>query len=198
DDWAGAAGADEPAAGGPLGKVSSPALKAEPASSLDAVALSVQQARAAAEQAAQNAAPVAGAQQAAQPAAFDAAQVVAAADQLSAQVGTEAWENQVGQKVVYMVGSEEQTASLTLNPPDLGPMQVVLSVSNDQASVTFSSNQQEVRQALEDALPRLREMMSENGISLGNASVNAGMPDQRQAQQDQSSSRGRGNDGRAN
>jgi flagellar hook-length control protein FliK len=33
-----------------------------------------------------------------------------------------------------MVGSEEQTASLTLNPPDLGPLQVVLSVSNDQAT----------------------------------------------------------------
>jgi flagellar hook-length control protein FliK len=47
--------------------------------------------------------------------------------ELSARVGSEAWENQVGQKVVYMVGGEEQTASLTLNPPDLGPLQVVLS-----------------------------------------------------------------------
>jgi flagellar hook-length control protein FliK len=40
-----------------------------------------------------------------------------------------------------------------------------------------------VRQALENALPRLREMMSESGIALGNATVNAGMPDGRQAQQ---------------
>jgi flagellar hook-length control protein FliK len=58
-------------------------------------------------------------------------------------------------------------------------------VSNDQASVTFSSNQLEVRQALENALPRLREMMSENGIALGNATVDAGTPDQRQAQGEQ-------------
>ena len=80
--------------------------------------------------------------QASQPAVLEAAQAAGAAEQsLSAQVGTDAWENQVGQKVVYMVGSEEQTASLTLNPPDLGPLQVVLSVTNDQASVTFSSNQ---------------------------------------------------------
>jgi flagellar hook-length control protein FliK len=92
-----------------------------------------------------------------------------------------------------MVGGEEQTASLTLNPPDLGPMQVVLSVTNDGASVTFSSNQLEVRQALENALPRLREMMSESGIALGNATVNAGMPDGRQAQQGQGDgSRGNG------
>ena len=82
-----------------------------------------------------------------------------------------------------MVAGKEQSASLTLNPPDLGPMQVVLNVTNDQASVTFTAAQPEVRQALENAMPKLREMMSENGIALGNATVNAGMPDQRQAQQ---------------
>jgi flagellar hook-length control protein FliK len=105
----------------------------------------------------------------------------AGADRLSARVGTPGWDNQLGQKIVWMVAGKEQSASLTLNPPDMGPMQVVLSVTNDQASVTFSSAQPEVRQALENALPRLREMMGESGLSLGNASVNAGMPEQRQA-----------------
>ncbi len=104
-------------------------------------------------------------------------------DRIPARVGTQAWDNQVSQRIVYMVG-KEQAATLTLNPPDLGPVQVVLNVSNEGASVAFSSNQQEVRQALENALPRLREMMSESGIALGNATVDAGMPDGRQAQQD--------------
>jgi flagellar hook-length control protein FliK len=144
-------------------------------------------------------APLASALAQAQPAVMEAAQAAAAAaDGLSARVGTEAWENQVGQKVVYMLGSEEQTASLTLNPPDLGPLQVVLSVTNDQASVTFSANQEEVRQALEDALPRLREMMSESGIALGNATVNAGMPDGRQAQNQDQAARGSGGFGNGN
>jgi len=114
-------------------------------------------------------------------------------DRIPARVGTQAWDNQVSQRIVYMVG-KEQAATLTLNPPDLGPVQVVLSVSNDQASVAFSSNQQEVRQALENALPRLREMMGENGIALGNATVDAGVPDGRQAQQD-GDRRGGGNGG---
>jgi flagellar hook-length control protein FliK len=152
---------------------------------LDTAELALQQAREAeiTRAAAREPVAIAGLAQA-QPAVMEAAQAAAAAaDELSAQVGTDAWENQVGQKVVYMVGNEEQTASLTLNPPDLGPLQVVLSVSNDQASVTFSANQEEVRQALENALPRLREMMSESGIALGNATVNAGMPDGRQAQE---------------
>jgi flagellar hook-length control protein FliK len=113
-------------------------------------------------------------------------QVVQAAgvvpNHIAARVGTQAWDQQVGQKIVWMVAGEEQSASLTLNPPDLGPMQVVLSVTNDQASVAFSSHEPEVRQALQDALPRLREMMSESGIALGNATVDAGMPDGRQAQ----------------
>jgi flagellar hook-length control protein FliK len=149
---------------------------------LDTATLALQQARESA--AAREPAAAVSALAQAQPAVLEAVQAAAAAaDELSARVGTEAWENQVGQKVVYMVGHDEQTASLTLNPPDLGPLQVVLSVTNDQASVTFSANQEEVRQALEDALPRLREMMSESGIALNNASVNAGMPDNRQAQE---------------
>lgn len=115
------------------------------------------------------------------------------ADRIPARVGTPAWDNQVSQRIVYMVG-KEQAATLTLNPPDLGPVQVVLSVSNDQASVAFSSSQPEVRQALENALPRLREMMGESGIALGNATVDAGTQDQRQAAQNGE----RGNEGRGN
>ncbi|SFC85946.1 flagellar hook-length control protein FliK [Massilia yuzhufengensis] len=103
------------------------------------------------------------------------------ADRIPARVGTQAWDNQVSQRIVYMVG-KEQAATLTLNPPDLGPVQVVLNVGNDGASVAFSSSQPEVRQALENALPRLREMMSESGIALGNATVDAGTQQQRQAQ----------------
>lgn len=104
-------------------------------------------------------------------------------DRIPARVGTQAWDNQVSQRIVYMVG-KEQAATLTLNPPDLGPVQIVLNVSNEQASVQFSSQQLEVRQALENALPRLREMMSESGIALSNATVDANVPDQRQQQQD--------------
>ncbi|WP_137172874.1 flagellar hook-length control protein FliK [Massilia sp. HP4] len=94
-------------------------------------------------------------------------------DRIPARVGSQAWDNQVSQRIVYMVG-KEQAATLTLNPPDLGPVQIVLNVSNDQATVAFSAEQLEVRQALENALPRLREMMSESGIALNNATVDAG------------------------
>lgn len=115
-------------------------------------------------------------------------------DRITARVGSQAWDNQVSQRIVYMVG-KEQAATLTLNPPDLGPVQIVLNVSNDQASVAFSSEQLEVRQALENALPRLREMMSESGIALGNATVDAGAPGRQQQDAERRAQGGNGNGG---
>jgi flagellar hook-length control protein FliK len=116
----------------------------------------------------------------------------AAASQLQARVGTNAWEQQLGQKVVWMVAGGDQSASLTLNPPDLGPLQVVLNVSNDSATATFTAAQPETRQAIENALPKLREMMSEAGIALGNATVSAGTQDQQGAFAEQARAAGGG------
>ncbi len=105
-----------------------------------------------------------------------------AGDSIAAKVGTTAWDRALGQKVVWMVGSAIQSAELTLNPPDLGPLQVVLNVSNDQASASFSSAQPEVREALESAMPRLRQMLSDAGVQLSGFSVGA-ENQQRQHQQ---------------
>lgn len=103
------------------------------------------------------------------------------ADRLTPAVGTPAWDAALGQKVVWMVAGAQKSAALTLNPPDLGPLQVVLHVSNSHADATFISAQPEVRQALEAALPRLREMMGDAGIQLGQASVGTSLPNQQQA-----------------
>ena len=116
------------------------------------------------------------------------------ADKLNGRVGSPAWDQQLGQKIVWMVAGGSQSASLTLNPPDLGPLQVVLNVSNDQASVTFTSAQPEVRQALDAAMPRLREMMNDAGIQLGNATVSAGTS-QQQARQESGTGRRSGTGG---
>lgn len=99
-------------------------------------------------------------------------------EKLTPAVGTAAWDQALGQKVVWMTAGGQQTASLTLNPPDLGPLQVVLNISNDQANATFIAAQPEVRQALEAALPKLREMMGDAGIQLGETTINAGTANQ--------------------
>lgn len=113
-------------------------------------------------------------------------------DKLTPQVGSPAWDQALGQKVVWMVSGSQQSASLTLNPPDLGPMQVVLHVHNGQAEASFTASQPEVRQALEAAMPKLREMMSDAGIQLGQATISAGMPNQQNRSGEQSGQNSRG------
>ena len=122
-----------------------------------------------------------------------AAAVAVPADKLTGRVGSPAWDQQLGQKVVWMAAGGDQSATLTLNPPDLGPVQVVLTVTNDQADAAFMSAQPEVRQALEAAMPRLREMMSEAGIAFGSATVSAGTPEQQNNGERAASGERRGN-----
>jgi flagellar hook-length control protein FliK len=110
-------------------------------------------------------------------------------DKIQPNVGSAGWDQAVGQKVTWMVNGGIQSASLSLNPPDLGPMQVVLNVHNSQADATFITAQPEVKQALEAAMPKLREMMEQAGIQLGQATVNTGMPNQQQGAQDQQARR---------
>ncbi|OBV40571.1 flagellar hook-length control protein FliK [Janthinobacterium psychrotolerans] len=126
-----------------------------------------------------------------------AAAAAVPADKLMGRVGTPAWDQQLGQKVVWMAAGGDQSATLTLNPPDLGPLQVVLTVTNDQADAAFMSAQPEVRQALEAALPRLRDMMAEAGIAFGSATVSDGAPQQNNSQREGSGSGRGGNQGGA-
>jgi flagellar hook-length control protein FliK len=102
----------------------------------------------------------------------------APATHLAPKVGTSGWDQALGQRVVWMATGTEQSASLTLNPPELGPLQVVLNLTNNQANATFVAPHAEVRQALEAAMPKLREMLGEAGIQLDQASVNQGTPQQ--------------------
>ncbi len=86
-------------------------------------------------------------------------------------MGNNRWNEDLGQKITWMAGHGSQSAELQLNPPDLGPLHVVLNVSGDQATALFTSPHAAVREAVQQALPKLRDMLADNGIMLGNASV---------------------------
>jgi flagellar hook-length control protein FliK len=115
---------------------------------------------------------------------------------LEPRLGAVGWDNALGQKVLWMVSSQQQVAELSLNPPDLGPLQVVLSISDDQVSAMFISQQADVRQALEAALPRLKEMMADSGINLNNTTVSADSRQQAEFEQQNHSGARYGKDNR--
>lgn len=108
---------------------------------------------------------------------------VAAASEIPTPFGKPEWSQAVNQKVVWMVGAGDQSATLTLNPPDLGPLQVVIQVENDQVDTTFISDNPEVRQALQDGMNMLRDKMQDSGMQLGNAQVSSQAQSQRQFEQ---------------
>ena len=86
---------------------------------------------------------------------------------------TPQWNNDFAQKIVWLASNQKQAAELTLNPPNMGSIEVSLRIDNDQATATFVSSNAEVRESIETALPRLREMLAGVGISLGQANVSA-------------------------
>lgn len=85
--------------------------------------------------------------------------------------GTAAWQQELGDKMVWMAGRQGQMAELVLNPPSLGAVEVRLNLSGGEASAQFFSANPNVRDVIEAALPRLREMMGSAGIALGEAMV---------------------------
>lgn len=105
------------------------------------------------------------------------------------------WSRDFGDKVIWLAKNEQQVAHININPPQLGPVHITLNLSGEQASAVFASPHAEVRQAIADAMPQLRDMLAGAGINLGQANVGSQMPQQNGANPQQFSNASRsGND----
>jgi len=86
-------------------------------------------------------------------------------------LGQAQWGQALGQQVVWVMNQNVQGAELHLSPPELGPLSVRIHLDQDQASVSFVSAHAVVRDAVEAALPRLRDMFGAQGITLADVNV---------------------------
>jgi flagellar hook-length control protein FliK len=86
-------------------------------------------------------------------------------------VGSAGWPAAVAAQVHWLAGSGVTSATLHLAPEHLGPVQVYIDLQSSQVNVSFSAAHAETRAALEQALPKLREMFATGGLALGQASV---------------------------
>ncbi|MEO6422952.1 MAG: flagellar hook-length control protein FliK [Candidatus Nitrotoga sp.] len=107
-------------------------------------------------------------------------------------VTNNAWGEEFSQKIVWMTTQQGQSAELHLNPPQLGPLDVLIKVNGDQATALFTSPHALVREAIEQALPKLREMLADNGIVLGNTTVSDQSPKEQQTKQNDQQHKGEG------
>ena len=86
-------------------------------------------------------------------------------------VGEPGFDDAIADRVWVMTQARLSNAEIRLTPAELGPVRIQLAVDDGTANVTFQAAQAATRDAIEQALPRLRELFAENGLSLGQASV---------------------------
>lgn len=96
-----------------------------------------------------------------------------------AEFGHPDWPEEFGRKITWLATQRMQAAELKLHPAHLGPIEISLQLSDDhQLTAQFVSHHAAVREVIEANLPRLREIMAENGITLADTSVSADTPQQ--------------------
>jgi flagellar hook-length control protein FliK len=78
-----------------------------------------------------------------------------------------------------VVRGEHQTARMSLNPAHLGPIEIQLRMQDDQAQLWLTAQHPQAREALESAMPRLREMFAQQGIDLSQQGASGQPRDQR-------------------
>jgi len=76
------------------------------------------------------------------------------------------WGDAIGERVVWMAGQQLQQATLRIHPQHLGPLEINLTLQQDQASVTFNSPHAVVREAIEASVPRMRELFAQQQMQL--------------------------------
>ncbi|HWL63640.1 MAG TPA: flagellar hook-length control protein FliK [Steroidobacteraceae bacterium] len=95
---------------------------------------------------------------------------------LRSSVGSPRWADELGTRLVVMSARGQQEGSLTLSPEHLGPLEVRISIHHNTANVWFGAQHADTRAALTEAMPRLRELFGDAGLSLGHAGVSEEAP----------------------
>ncbi|WP_429186149.1 flagellar hook-length control protein FliK [Aeromonas veronii] len=100
------------------------------------------------------------------------------------------------QKVNVMLAEKLQQAEIQLDPLGLGKMKIQIQMGADsQANVHFVVQHGQTREMLEQAMPRLRDMLAGQGIQLGQTQVQ--QQSQQQQQQGQPTFNGQGQQGQS-
>lgn len=98
-----------------------------------------------------------------------------------------AWETNLASRLQMLIGQNVQTAEIRLDPPDLGILEIKIKITNDVATVNISSQHAHVKEALEAAIPKLREMFEQSGVALGDVNVRQESFSQQQSKDENSS-----------
>jgi flagellar hook-length control protein FliK len=81
------------------------------------------------------------------------------------------WHEAFAQRLQWIVDTQAGEAEIRLNPPELGAVNVKISLVDDKTHVHLVAATAAARDELAHALPRLRELFAAGGLELGSATV---------------------------
>ena len=84
------------------------------------------------------------------------------------------WQEAFANRVQVLVDTQVGEARIKLNPPELGAVDVKISLVDDKTYVQLTTATAAARDELAQSLPRLRELFTASGLELGGASVHNG------------------------
>lgn len=93
---------------------------------------------------------------------------------VSTSIGDALFPGRFAAEVALLGTTGIERAEIRLQPRELGPVRVELSMSGESTRIAFSAVQPETRQAIEQSLPILKDLLAERGLTLGEASVSDG------------------------
>jgi Flagellar hook-length control protein FliK len=90
---------------------------------------------------------------------------------IPSNISSDQWVEEASQTIHLLVKQSQQQAEIKVNPVELGPIDIQIAMVRGEASISFVAEHIETRNALEIALPRLKELLADSGISLTGAFV---------------------------
>lgn len=77
----------------------------------------------------------------------------------------------VKEKVMVAVNQKLRQLDIRLDPPELGSMQIKVNMQNEQAAVSFIVQNQQARDALEQHMGKLKDMLGQSGVDVGDTNI---------------------------
>jgi flagellar hook-length control protein FliK len=90
---------------------------------------------------------------------------------INAPVNTPTFSQQLGQHVAWLGSQDIKQAQIRLNPQELGPLDVKVSIEHGKVDVAFMAQHPATVAAVQQSLSQLNQMLGGHGLSLGQATV---------------------------
>lgn len=104
--------------------------------------------------------------------------------EIPCEIANPKWVDYFSEHIVWLGEQDIKSAQIKIHPEDLGPLEINIKVIKDDVSVSINSYSNQVRDIVDQGIPRLRDMMSQQGINLSEVNINAGSDSHQSSQQD--------------